>query len=43
MKRHEYTVWFGRDYLLLVRENERSTGWKVTEPFSERVYRNHVL
>jgi hypothetical protein len=28
MKRHEYPAWFGRDYLLLVRENERSTGWK---------------
>jgi hypothetical protein len=37
MNRHEYAVWFGRDYLLLVRENDESTGWKVTEPFSERV------
>lgn len=32
MNRHEHSVWFGRDLLLLVRENEMIYWLEVTEP-----------
>ena len=43
MMRHENPVWFGRDYVLLVRENDGSTGWRVTEPYENEFIEIPVL